>query len=100
MMLGTMRLVVLRAFPLVKGYGANLAVKCDGQPQLQSVRGARSATMARKRGRRRSQRLSTRHGRLLQPGAAEIKPARRISGHDRRRAMASGRSIWDAPVPG
>ena len=30
MMLGTMRLVVLRAFPLVKGYGANLAVKCDG----------------------------------------------------------------------
>jgi hypothetical protein len=29
MMLGTMRLVVLRAFPLVKGYGANLAVKCD-----------------------------------------------------------------------
>ena len=29
-MLGTMRLVVLRAFPLVKGYGSNLAVKCDG----------------------------------------------------------------------
>ena len=30
MMLGTMRLVVLRAFPLVKGYGANHAVRCDG----------------------------------------------------------------------
>src|SRR5215472_3483806 len=35
----------------------------DAQRQLQSVRGARSATMARKRGRRRSQRLSTGHGR-------------------------------------
>ena len=55
MMHGAMRLMVLRAFPLVKGYGANLAVKCDGQQQLQSVRGARSATMARKRGRRRFQ---------------------------------------------
>src|SRR6516162_2990829 len=90
MMLGTMRLVVLRAVPLVKGYGANLAVKCDGV--LAFVEAQYNLALCSRAARTRSVRGSI-------PVALPTSVSTRPDNHLRARSRAGGRdraAAWRA----